>query len=440
MEEEIKKCSNNKHSDIDAINFCPECNLYLCNKCTNTHSDFFGAHNIFNLNKKIEEIFTGKCKEFNHKLNLEYYCKNHNKLVCAACISKIKDQSNGQHSDCNVCSLNEIKEEKKGKLNDNINYLKEFSKTVENSIKELKKIFVKLNDNKDKLKKEIANIFTKIRSALNDRETDLLLEVDTFFDEKYFKEDLIKQGEKTPNRIKIILDKEKSLNEGWNDKNKLVQNINESINIENNIKNIKDMGEIIKKYNSEVINVCFFPKENEISKILEKIKKFGEINDGKYEFKFIPQDVYNIDENGVNIIKNHEGYDGVLFGNKEIPKNKITKWKIKIKGEVRYNYNDIFIGIGDINSKTYDSCWSIYSACSNIRLYLKEKTLNYNNHEEKLKKDDVIEVIVDRISNKLSFTVNDVNFGVACENLPKEEALFPTLYLYQNNHSVELLN
>ena len=65
------------------------------------------------MDKNIEEIFTGKCNVSNHKMELEYFCRTHNKLCCAACLSKIKDKENGKHHDCNVCLVEEIKEEKK---------------------------------------------------------------------------------------------------------------------------------------------------------------------------------------------------------------------------------------------------------------------------------------------------------------------------------------
>ena len=53
------------------------------------------------------------CKENNHNEELIYYCKNHNKLCCSKCITKIKDEENGQHSDCTILNITEIEEEKK---------------------------------------------------------------------------------------------------------------------------------------------------------------------------------------------------------------------------------------------------------------------------------------------------------------------------------------
>ena len=43
---------------------------------------------------------------------------------------------------------------------------------------------------------KIQKIFTKIRNALNDREDQLLIEVDNKFEELYFNDELIKKSEK----------------------------------------------------------------------------------------------------------------------------------------------------------------------------------------------------------------------------------------------------
>ena len=36
--ENQKKCSAKKHADVNAISYCEECNIYMCNKCMNYHS------------------------------------------------------------------------------------------------------------------------------------------------------------------------------------------------------------------------------------------------------------------------------------------------------------------------------------------------------------------------------------------------------------------
>ena len=176
--ENQKKYSSKIHSELNAINFCHECKIYLCNKCTKSHSELLENHNIYSLNNNIEEIFTGKCKELKHKMELDFFCRTHNKLCCAACLSKIKDKGNGQHFDCNVCSIEEIKEEKKDKFSQNFKYLEDMSDKIEDLINELKQKFLEIKESKEELKAKIAIAFTKIRNALNERENEIILKVD----------------------------------------------------------------------------------------------------------------------------------------------------------------------------------------------------------------------------------------------------------------------
>ena len=81
-----KKCSSKEHGEIDAINYCVECKVYMCKNCINFHSKLLQNHHIYGINEEMKDIFTGFCKEENHDIKLEFYCKNHNILCCAACI------------------------------------------------------------------------------------------------------------------------------------------------------------------------------------------------------------------------------------------------------------------------------------------------------------------------------------------------------------------
>ncbi len=138
MEEKIK-CSLEKHKEINAIKFCPECRIYMCNNCYNSHSSpLFNNHHPYIVNEK-DEIFTGFCKENNHFNKLEYFCKNHNKLCCATCLCKLKNKGEGQHKDCDVYYLEKIKEEKKNKLKENIKSLEILSNKLNESMDLLKK-------------------------------------------------------------------------------------------------------------------------------------------------------------------------------------------------------------------------------------------------------------------------------------------------------------
>ena len=44
--EKHTKCFSEDHKEIDAICFCPECKIYMCNKWLNIHSSFFKNHII----------------------------------------------------------------------------------------------------------------------------------------------------------------------------------------------------------------------------------------------------------------------------------------------------------------------------------------------------------------------------------------------------------
>ena len=164
MENKRKKCSLKKHSESEAISYCSQCKIYLCNKCYNYHNEVHANHNLINLDKDLNEIFIDKCKYENHKNELEFFCKNHNTLCCVSCLCKIKIEGKGQHTDCNACVVKEIENEKKNKLKENIKFLEELSKNIEKSINEIKKIFEKINENKETLKTKIQKIFTKLRN------------------------------------------------------------------------------------------------------------------------------------------------------------------------------------------------------------------------------------------------------------------------------------
>ena len=105
MEEIRKKCSSNKHKDIDAISYCKNCKLYLCNKCRNMHSEFYDNHNLQELElNNLSNLTKLICNDNNknlkilklynlNNLNIIYYY-NHKKyyIVCDEDIlNKIKN-------------------------------------------------------------------------------------------------------------------------------------------------------------------------------------------------------------------------------------------------------------------------------------------------------------------------------------------------------------
>ena len=183
MDAQKKKCSFKDHSDINAVLYCKKCEIYMCNKCEVHHSKLFENHQNFIINKNIEDINDYFCEEETHNhLKLKYFCKNHNKLCCVACIAKIKSKDYGQHMDCDICCIEDIKDEKKEGIKGNIKLLEELSSKFNDTFNEIQKIYQQLNEDKENLKLKIQKIFTNIRNTLDNREDELLLNVDKEYD------------------------------------------------------------------------------------------------------------------------------------------------------------------------------------------------------------------------------------------------------------------
>ena len=319
MENKRQACFNKNHKESKAISYCQICKVYLCTKCESFHSELHKDHIITNIDKDINEIFTGFCKEKDHFNKLKYFCKNHNQLCCASCITKIKGEGNGQHTDCDVCLIEGIKQEKKDKLKENIKYLEDLSLNFKQSLDKLKQIYENINNNKEELKLTILKIFTNIRNEINKREDQIMDELDNLYNNMYFDESLIKKSEKITNQIKLNLEESKALENGWEDNNKFLSYIHNCINIENNIKYIIEINNSVKKCNSLDIKFEFLSQEE---KLLKEIKTFGEI-------KFLED-------------KNKETFEDVLKRSKIIENNEqiklikewlpyVTKEKIRCK-------------------------------------------------------------------------------------------------------------
>ena len=108
-------------------------------------------------------IFTRFCKIKNHhQVELTYLYKDHNELCCICCINKIKTKDFGQHNNCNVCTIEEIINEKKKHLNKNIKTLENYYNILEKLIIHLKSSIDNASIKREVLKAEISQFFTKI--------------------------------------------------------------------------------------------------------------------------------------------------------------------------------------------------------------------------------------------------------------------------------------
>ena len=86
------------------------------------------------------------------------------------------------------------------------------SNEFKQKINELKIIFEKINEKKESLKLKIQKVFTEIRNCLNQREDQLLLEVDNQYNKLFIDDELIKKNKNLPNKIKKSIDKGNLIN------------------------------------------------------------------------------------------------------------------------------------------------------------------------------------------------------------------------------------
>ena len=444
--EHQKKCFSEEHKDINAISFCPECRIYMCNKCENLHSSLFKKHNYFKLNKDIDILFTGFCQEKNHPNKLEYFCKDHNQLCCSTCIAKLNKKGDGQHKDCNVCEIELIKEEKKNKLKENIKYLEDIENKFNENMKQLKEFFEKIEKDKEDLKIKIQNIFTKIRNALNDREMQLLLEIDNIYNNKYFDENIIKKGEKLPKQIKISLEKGKLIDKEW-DNNNLYSYINDCINIENNIKNINIVNENVKKIQkSPKLKMAFIPKEEALNNFLVTINSFGKVYlESSLKFKECPNVIvnnkaYTLCEGKKNIMTKTgpNGWMGTICENELDKSIEEHKWKIKIlKSENKY----IMVGVApidfDINTSSHHNCgWYLF--CNDSLLHSGPPYKYCGKNDNLSKVNDEVIVVMNMKKRTLKFIINNEDKGDSYNNIPIDKPLFPAVFLYEKDDKVEI--
>ena len=422
METQKKKCSLDEHREIDSKTICIKCNIYMCNKCDALHSKLFPNHTIFNSEKNVNEIFTGICKEKGHMNKLQFFCKTHNQLCCVACIAKIQEDNIGLHKDCNICTLKEIKDEKKNNINENINYLNELSKTLDKSVEKLINAFENINKSKEELKTKIQNIFTKIRNELNNREDKLLSEVDDKFNNLYFNENIVKNNQKLPEKIKELIKTAENANKEYDD-NKIDAFINICINIENSIKNIKKINDdIIKCQNFDNKQIKFIPENEELIKeFLEKIKNFGELKNISLEFVEIENPwtierfknnknffYYTLKENNYIAEKTeNNNYIHSIKAMNQLQKNKIYKLEFL----PNYKANDFGIGFGDFSVTINNS--ALYSAQNSVCLKNNGLFINSQNINENIKLENgkKYEFIIDIKNKKFSLFTNDENFG-----------------------------
>ena len=223
----------------------------------------------------------------------------------------------------------------------------------------------------------------------------------------------MKEGEKLPYKIKESLEKGKIIEKEWNN-NKLNSSINDCLNIENNIKDIKIINENIKKNN---INIKFNPEENGIKYFIDIIKKFGNIYYNKYSFlKICENQLDNSKEEHI--------------------------WKIKILNTQNYH---IMVGIAtidfDFNSASYQvsNNFGWYYYCNDGDLYSgPPHNYQYKNIKLKYKKNEIT-IIMNMNKKTLKFIIDNEDKGESYIDIPLDKPISPSVLLNNENDSVEII-
>ena len=159
----------------------------------------------------------------------------------------------------------------------------------------------------------------------------------------------MKKKEMKNEKIPILFQKIQTMSEA-------IKKLNDEIILlkkENN--KIKKLNDEIKQLNNEII---ILKKENDKIKqlndeIIELKKSQIKPNSNDFKFKFKSGINYSLNENQTiaTKIKGGNAWNCTIIGDTEIPKNKISKWKIRLN-EFRMNsgnYWDVIIGIGPDN-------------------------------------------------------------------------------------------
>ena len=427
------KCSFNDHKKIDAIKLCSECKIYMCNKCEKLHSGLFLNHHLFNIEQDINDIFSGFCKEENHFDKLDYFCKSHNVLCCSSCIVKVKKKGKGQHADCNVCIIEDVKDEKKESLKKNLKELESISDSLQSSIKELKEAFEKMNKDKEELKIKIQKIFTDLRNNLNNREDELLLKVDEEFDKIIFNEKKIKNIEKLPKKVEKALEKGKNIDNDWKDDNQLCSLINDCLDVENSLKDIKIINSVDNKYTS--FNIKLNLEENKIKEFIDIIKNFGDINICVLN----NSEDYQLSGENNNIITKvgNDGYRGTLIL-KELAKNQVNKWKIKLLNSTD-NYH-FYIGVAssdfEIDSYTKNG-WYFYLYNNTLYSGPPHEYCKKQTKAKECKKEIVL--IMNMNERTLKFIIDNEDYDICYNDIPIDKPLYPAIFMYYTNDSLQFI-
>ena len=156
-----------KKHNLGVIEFCKECNKYLCSKCMESHSDLFTNHD---LTKMVDEknnqlsVNVGGNRCSNHNKEYNTYCKNCKQSFCNVCINEPEIMKN--HEDHEKIPYKDYLD-KVIELNNKLQFpnIDSFSNYVKKVETEFDKNF---NDNLTSTSKILENVINVVKSMLDE--------------------------------------------------------------------------------------------------------------------------------------------------------------------------------------------------------------------------------------------------------------------------------
>ena len=322
-------------------------------------------------------------------------------------------------------------------------------------IKDITNIIERVNPIRENIISNIKNIFNDLRIELDEREQELLNEVENVYNKNFFSENHLKESNKLPTIIKYNIEKGKNVLDNWNEgeKNgKLNLLINDCINVENNVLDLKNIQDKINSLTTKsTLQLCV--DYNDIEIISDKIKNLGKalFYNYKYFFNSCPNDIsqkriYKISGEKSNIItKTGQNFiwTGTTCANgfSELME---YKWKIKI---LKSKTKQIMVGIApiDFDVNKIDSSdfsknicgWYFY--CYDLMLY-SGPPHNYANKTTKIKNfNDEITFVMNMDKKSLRLIISGVDYGEIYKKIPVDKPIFPVVCLFDQEDTVEIL-
>jgi hypothetical protein len=337
--------------------------------------------------------------------------------------------------------LDKFEYKKRDNLRENIQTLENLSGSIKTSIDQLEELVESISEDRKKLISTIQNTFTKIRNIINEREDELILEVETLFTDKFISDDYFRKIKNLPSRIKHALSQVESIEEKWND-NKLSA-LHEYLDIENSIADIESLGKNIEKCRkNNNFKLKFFPQNTDNCQLFDDLKHFGEVLEGSFKFKPCPENIepkrqYKLNDVKKNIVvKTGQNGHSAILCDYILEQKKLYRWGIKI---IKTQIADILVGIApydlDLNAEQIFSK-GYFFYLYNSTFYSGEPYNYYGKTSNLDKTKDEITIEMDAMTNTLKFIID----GKDCsyKDIPSDKKYVPAVVLFNPGDSVEI--